>query len=214
MTPVRVLVADDHIFYREGVKRLLADHAAEVLVVGEAANGEEAVALTRELEPDVVLMDLRMPGLHGIEATRQILTDLPGTAVLVLTMHDDDSVLAAVRAGARGYLLKDVGVTELVRAIGAVHAGESIFGESPAQRIGAYLSRPQAAGAVLFPGVTDRELEVLRLVAAGWDNRQIARQVHLSDKTVRNYVASLQAKLQVHTRAGLVARARDAGLTP
>lgn len=210
VSPIRVVLADDHLFYREGVKAMLATRA-EVEVVGEAASGPGVVAAVAELGPDVVLMDLGMPGLNGIQATRQILASHPSTAVLVLTMFDDESVLAAVRAGARGYLLKDVGVEPLVRAIVSVHEGETIFGPQASARLSGAL-RATTGSPPVFPELTEREHDVLRMIAAGDDNARIARELHLSAKTVRNYVATILSKLQVHDRAQAVAKARDVGL--
>jgi DNA-binding NarL/FixJ family response regulator len=209
--PITVLIADDHVLYREGIKSMLADRP-EVLVVGEAATGPEAVELARTLRPDVVLMDLKMPGLNGIAATRQIVECDADAAVLVLTMFDDDSVVAAMRAGARGYLLKDAGIDELMRAILAVRHGEVILGPSAGRRMAAFVSASSRSDAGAFPGLTEREVELLALMAAGRDNRHIASTLHLSDKTVRNYVSAILGKLHAHNRAEAVALARDAGV--
>ena len=213
---LRLLVCDDHPVYRDGLAALLG-HLPGIQVVGTAADGHEAVARAAELQPDVVVMDLQMPGLHGIEATARITADSPHVAVLVLTMYDDDeSVFAAMRAGARGYLLKGAAQHEIARAVSAVAGGEAIFGPAVARRVAAFFagssqtapaSPPQA-----FPQLTAREREVLDLLAAGRSNAQIAATLHLSPKTVRNNVSNVFAKLQVAGRAEAIIRARDAGL--
>jgi DNA-binding NarL/FixJ family response regulator len=215
MNNIRVLIADDHLFYREGVRALLAN-AAGITVAGEASSGAEAVARTAELAPDVVLMDLKMPGLNGIDATRQILAARPATAILVITMFDDDdSVFAVMRAGARGYLLKDADQEELIRAIVGVHRGEAIFGPAIAQRMMHYfgsLPRASAAPAEPFPELTEREREILTLIAQGHANQASAQRLVLSIKTVQNHVSNIFGKLEVATRAEAIVRARDAGL--
>jgi DNA-binding NarL/FixJ family response regulator len=210
---VRVLIADDHPLFREGMRGRL-DRVGDITVVGEAASGDEAVELARELDPHVILMDIKMPGLNGIEATREIRQASPGVGVLVLTMfEDDDSVFAAMRAGAKGYLLKDSGGEEVVYAIRAVASGEAVFGSGVAERILGFFSgsrpaTPQRA----FPELTEREEEVLSLVAQGKSNQEIARQLFVSLKTVRNHVSNILVKLQVADRAQAVIRARDAGI--
>lgn len=211
--PLRVLLVDDHPMVRRGLRALL-ESVPDAEVVGEADSGERAVELARELTPDVVVMDLAMPGVGGVEATRRITAERPGTGVLVLTMHtDDDSVFAAMRAGARGYLVKGADTPEVLRAITAVAAGEAIFGPSVASRVLAYLTRPLSAqDATLFPELTDREREVLDLIAHGRSNGEIAAQLFLSPKTVRNHVSNVFAKLQVADRADAIVRARRAGL--
>ncbi len=210
---IRVLIADDHPLFREGMRGRL-DRVADVAVVGEAASGEEAVELTRKLEPHVVLMDIKMPGLNGIEATREILRANPRVGVLMLTMfEDDDSVFAAMRAGARGYLLKDSGGEGVVYAIRAVTSGEAVFGPGVAERIIGFFSAPRStAPQRAFPELTEREEEVLSLVAQGKGNLEIARQLFVSLKTVRNHVSNILLKLQVADRAQAVIRARDAGM--
>ena len=213
MEPIRLLIADDHAFYREGVRTMLRSvPATEVL--GEAATGDEVIALALTLQPDVILMDLKMPGLNGIEATRRILHSSPRIGVLVITMfEDDDSVFAAMRAGARGYLLKDADQDELVRAVKAVCRGEAIFSPSIAKRMIHYFAAlPQAASAMAFPDLTDREREILHLIAQGESNATIARRLVLSTKTVQNHVSNIFSKLQVADRAQAIVRARDAGL--
>jgi DNA-binding NarL/FixJ family response regulator len=210
---VRVLIAEDHPLFREGMRGRL-DRVADLAVVGEAASGDEAVELAHKLQPDIILMDIKMPGLNGIEATREILRASPRVGVLVLTMfEDDDSVFAAMRAGARGYLLKDSGGEGVVHAIRAVASGEAVFGAGVAERIMGFFSAPRpAAPQRAFPELTEREEEVLSLVAQGKSNQQIARQLFVSLKTVRNHVSNILLKLQVADRAQAVIRARDAGM--
>ncbi len=211
MEPIRVLIADDHLFFRGGL-RVLLDSVADTEVVGEASTGDEAIAQATTLQPDVILMDLHMPGLNGIEATRRILRTSPHIGILVVTMYeDDDSVFAAMRAGARGYLLKGADQAEMLRAIQAVSRGEAIFSPAIAQRLMHYFallgSVPQA-----FPELTDREREILALIAQGRSNTEIAGYLVLSAKTVRNHVSNIFNKLQVVDRAQAIIRARDAGL--
>jgi DNA-binding NarL/FixJ family response regulator len=208
--PIRVLVADDHVFYREGIKTLLAARS-EVVVVGEAGTGEEAVSQAASLEPDVVLMDLQMPGMGGIAATRRLTESFPRTSVLVLTMLDDDSVLPALRAGAHGYLLKDASVDDLVRAITSVDRGQSVLAHQAAARVNRQLTRPSAVADRPFPELTGREHDLLAEIVNGRSNHEIASRLGLSDKTVRNYVANVLAKLQVRDRTQLLERARAAG---
>jgi DNA-binding NarL/FixJ family response regulator len=213
MEPIRVLIADDHPLFRDGLRTLLTA-MPETEVVGEAATGEEAIAQARTLQPDVILMDLHMPGLNGIEATRLILHTSPHIGVLVLTMfEDDDSVFAAMRAGARGYLLKGADQVEIARALTVVSHGEAIFSSAIANRLTHYFatlgktSPPQA-----FPELTEREREILALIAQGWNNAEIAGRLVLSQKTVRNHVSNIFSKLQVADRAQAIIRAREAGL--
>jgi DNA-binding NarL/FixJ family response regulator len=216
--PVRVLVADDHPVYRDGLAALLRT-VAGIEVVGTAADGLDAVAAAEELAPDVVVMDVQMPRLDGVEATRRVTTASPSTGVVVLTMsEDDDTVFAALRAGARGYLLKGADADEVVRAVTTVAAGGAVFGATLAARIASFLSAPQGgrdsrdARTDAFPGLTAREREVLDLLAAGRSNAQIAEALFLSPKTVRNTVSNVFAKLHVADRAQAIVRARDAGL--
>ena len=213
MNHIRLLIADDHIFYRDGIRAMLLD-LPEMEVVGEAANGEEAISQAEALQPDVILMDIKMPGTNGIEATRRILNTSPHIGVLVVTMfEDDDSVFGAMRAGARGYLLKDADHDELVRAVQAISRGEAIFSPAIAQRMIHYFSAlPQAASAIMFPELTVREREILQRIAQGESNTVIANHLGLSLKTVQNHVANIFSKLQVVDRAQAIIRARDAGL--
>ena len=214
--PIQVLIADDHVFYREGVRALLSN-APEIAVIGEASNGDEVIVQASTLQPQVILMDLKMPGTNGIDATRRIHETHPNIGVLVITMFDDDdSVFAAMRAGARGYLLKDADKDELVRAIVAVERGEAIFSPAIAQRMMQYFSAPSASSKKNQPDefaeLTDRELEILELIAQGHNNLVIANKLSLSIKTVQNYVSSILNKLQVADRAQAIVRAREAGL--
>ena len=216
--PIQVLIADDHVSYREGVRALLSN-SPEITVVGEASNGDEVIAKAAELKPAVILMDLKMPGMNGIEATRKITATQSNVGVLVITMFDDDdSVFAAMRAGARGYLLKDADKDELVRAISAVERGEAIFSPAIAQRMIQYFTASPAGQSSTkknqpaeFAELTERELEILDLIAQGHNNTVIANKLSLSIKTVQNYVSSILTKLQVADRAQAIVRAREAG---
>jgi DNA-binding NarL/FixJ family response regulator len=209
---IRLLIADDHPAYRRGLELMLAG-TADVELVGEAATGEGAVELAGSLAPDVILMDLRMPRLDGIEATRRLGRAGSTAAVVVLTMfEDDDSVFAAMRAGARGYLLKGAEQDEIVRAIRAAAAGEAIFGPQIAQRIIAHFASGAGSMSAAFPSLTDREREVLELVAAGKGNATIAHELVISLKTVRNHVSNIFTKLQVSDRSQAIVKAREAGL--
>jgi DNA-binding NarL/FixJ family response regulator len=211
---IRILLADDHPMFRYGLRAVLASDPATELV-GEAGTGEEAVAKARELHPDVVLMDLTMPGLNGVEATEQILDTLPQTSILVITMFDDSaSVLAAVRAGARGYLVKGADREEILRAVHAAAAGEAIFGPAAARHLTDQLTAPRAAQPAgrAFPALTGREHEILDLVAAGYTNAAVAQHFRLSPKTVRNYLSAILTKLNAGTRTEAIAMARTAGL--
>ena len=213
MEPIHVLIADDHRLYREGVRKMLSV-APDIEIVGDAVSGEEAIAQALALQPDVILMDLKMPGVNGIEATRRILYASPRIGVLVLTMFEtDETVFAAMRAGARGYLLKDVDQEDVIRAVKAVSRGEAIFSPAIAERLIHYFAalRPVAAD-LAFPELTDREREILDLIAQGHNNSEIAERLLLRTKTVQNHVSNIFSKLQVADRAQAIVRARDAGL--
>ena len=209
----RVLIADDHPTFRRGLAALLAS-VGDLEVVGEAADGDTAISLAHSAAPDVVLMDLSMPGIGGVEATRRIVATRPSVAILVLTMLDDDeAVFAAMRAGARGYVVKGQETDDVIRAIRSVARGDAVFGPSVASRVLSYLTRPLSArDPVLFPELSDRERQVLRLLAGGARNSEIARSLGVSPKTVRNHVSNVFTKLQVADRAEAMERARAAGL--
>ena len=210
---IRILIADDHPLFRDGLDGLLAS-VPDTEVVGRAANGEEAVQLAASLQPDVILMDIKMPGMNGLQAMREILHTSPHIGILVVSMlEDDDSIFAAMRSGARGYLPKGANQTELLRAIRSVANGEAIFGPGIAQRLLTFFSphRPPALPR-LFPELTDRETEILVLIANGHSNEAIAERLVLSLKTVRNHVSNIFSKLQVTDRAQAVLRAREVGL--
>jgi DNA-binding NarL/FixJ family response regulator len=205
-----VLIADDHPVYRDGL-RLTLDGWEAATLVGEASDGDEAVALAARLHPDVVVMDVQMPGRSGVEATRAIMATSPSTAVLVLTMfEEDDLVVAAMRAGARGYLLKGAARDELRSAITTVANGGAVFGPAVAGRLGAIIERGGSRRA--FPDLTDREHEVLELMAQGRANPDIGRRLGISEKTVRNHVSIIFAKLEVMGRPEAIVRAREAGM--
>lgn len=210
---LKILIADDHPLFRDGMRGLLATQP-DMEVVGEATTGEEAVALSAELEPDVVLMDIRMPGGGGLEATRRILAARPDVRILVVTMFEDDATVStAMRAGARGYVLKDDDKDDVLGAIRAVGRGGAVFGPGVAARLADFLTtaRP-AVPREAFPLLTDREREMLHLMTRGASNAEIARLLSLSTKTVANYVSNILQKLQVSDRKAAIARAREAGL--
>lgn len=207
---VGVLVVDDHVVFREGVRALL-DRIDGIQVVGEAGTTDEAVAVAADLRPDVVLMDLHIPGAGGVAATETILARSPETAVLVLTMHDDDLHLRdAIQAGARGYLLKDSGSDAIIEAILAVHRGQLIFDRGVAQHLRAVTTG--SATRRVFPSLTDRELDILDRIGRGLSNDIIAARMGINTKTVQNNVSTILLKLGAHDRAHAVAIARDAGL--
>jgi DNA-binding NarL/FixJ family response regulator len=209
---IRVVIVDDHPVFRAGMATVLED-MADLEVVGEAADGTTAIEAVAAHRPDVVLMDLRMPGVGGLEATARLRVEHPEVAVVVLTMDsDDDSVFAALRAGARGYLLKESDAADIHRAVCAAANGEAVFGAGIAERVLAFFATGRSAAVSPFPQLTQRELEILELVAQGLDNAAIARRLFLSDKTVRNRVSDVLAKLHARNRAEMVALARDAGL--
>ncbi len=213
MDPLRVLIADDHPLFRKGMRALLVA-AQDIEVVGEATTGQEVIELADTLQPDVILMDLQMPGINGIEATRQILHTSPHIRILVITLFEDDaSVFSALRAGARGYVLKDAKEEEILRAIRSVGSGEAIFSPAIATRLIDFFATPRPdASKEIFPTLTEREREILQLLARGSPNHDIAKQLALSVKTVNNYVSNIFSKLQVTDRAQAIIRARDAGL--
>jgi DNA-binding NarL/FixJ family response regulator len=212
MEPIRVLIADDHPQFREGLRALLRS-ATDLELVGEAQDGRRAIALATELQPDVIMMDLQMPDVGGIDATRHILSTSPHISVLVLSMFDDDdSIFAALQAGARGYLLKGALKAEILRAVRAVASGEAIFGAAIAKRLINYFAAPRPGGpADAFPELTEREKEILALVAQHQTNPEIARRLQLSQKTIRNHVSNVFTKLQVADRAEAIIRAHQAG---
>ncbi len=216
MDKLRVLLADDHPLFREGLAAVLATRP-ELEIVGEAATGPEAVDQALALLPDIVLMDIQMPGMSGIEAARRIAHASPHIGVIMLTMlEDDDSVFAAMRAGARGYVLKGAGKEEVLRTIEAVARGEALFGAAIAQRLVAFFSglrsTSAAAPPLAFPELTEREREVLHHIAQGLNNSVIAERLSLSPKTVGNHISNIFSKLQVADRAEAIVRARGAGL--
>lgn len=216
MSLIRVLIADDHTLFREGLCAILSTQS-DLSIVGEAATGTQAVALASSQLPDVVLMDIQMPELNGIAATEQLLDANPHIGVIVLTMlEDDDSVFAAMRAGARGYVLKGADKAEMLRAIRAVARGEALFGPAIARRLVTFFSEMRAikhfAPPRAFPELTEREIQVLDFIARGYNNGEIARTLVLSPKTVSNHISNIFSKLQVADRAQAIVRARQAGL--
>lgn len=209
---LRILIADDHPVVRGGL-RALVETLDGLEVVGEAADGEAAVREAQLLRPDVVLMDVRMPVLDGVEATRRIRASVPDTAVLILTMYDDDAtVFTAMRAGARGYLLKGAEQADILAAVHAVVAGQVVFGPGVAGRVLGYFEHPPAADPGRFPELTEREREILDLLASGRRTAEIAQRLHLSPKTVSNHLTSIFAKLEVADRTAAILRAREGGL--
>lgn len=209
---LRVLIADDHPLFRQGL-RVLIESADDLTVVGEAQTGNDAIAQTLDKRPHVVLMDLNMPQLGGVEATRRIVAAHPETRVLILTMfEEDESVFAAMRAGARGYLLKGSGRDEVLRAVRTVAAGEAIFGPTIAQRLTSYFASTAGDAPRPFPELTSREHEVLELIARGNSNAEIAAALTVSLKTVRNHVSNVFTKLRVTTRAQAIIKARESGI--
>ena len=215
MDKITILIVDDHPPFREGLRALL-ESTRDVVVVGEAESGTEAVLQAAKLQPDVILMDVQMSDLNGIEATRQILHTSPHIAILVLTMfEDDDFVFAALRAGARGYLLKGTMKADILRAIHAVASGEAIFGAAIARRLMNFFSevqKPASSLTYVFPELTEREREILNLIASHQSNSEIADSLGIRLKTVRNHVSNIFSKLQVADRAQAILRAREAGL--
>jgi DNA-binding NarL/FixJ family response regulator len=210
---IRILIADDHGVVREGLRAVLGPEP-DMEVVGEAATGKDVVELAAELRPDVILMDIQMPGMNGIEATRRILEATPEVGVVVLTMfEDDDSVFSAMRAGARGYVLKGAPPSQILKVLRAVAAGEAYFGPEIARRLMDFFSAPKPASPEeTFPELSAREVEILDLIAQGHSNAKIAGRLFLSPKTVGNHISHIFTKLQVADRAHAIIRAREAGL--
>jgi len=217
MKPIRVLIADDHALFREGVNAILKS-VPDIELVGEAGTGQEALNLASDLKPDVILMDIQMPDLNGVDATERILKTHPDAGIIIVTMlEDDDSLFSAMRAGARGYVLKGAGKAEMLKSIRAVAEGEALFGPAIATRLLNVFhdkaAQPKSkTSALAFPDLTDREREILSYIARGETNSEIAERLTISLKTVRNHASSIFNKLQVTNRAQAAIRARDAGL--
>ncbi|MBE7549712.1 MAG: response regulator transcription factor [Anaerolineales bacterium] len=217
MTAIRVLVVDDHTLFRDGLSAIFMN-VPDIKVVGEAGTGPEAVSQAKSLLPDVVLMDINMPDLNGIEATQQVLAERPDTRIIMLTMlEDDDSLFAAMCAGARGYILKGADKAEVLKTIRAVAQGEALFGPAIATRLTSFFQNSKGVAhqnevASPFPDLTEREREVLELIAAGENNQEIAQYLHISAKTVSNHISNIFNKLQVADRAQAIVKARQAGL--
>ena len=214
MEPLRILIADDHPLFRHGIREFL-NLSPDIQVVGEAMSGEEAMNQAEALDPDLILMDVNMPGVNGVEATRRILHTSPHIRILIVTMFEDDAtVFAAMRAGARGYILKDAEKENILRAIQAVANGEAIFSPTIATRLIEFFSTQSSTlPRDIFPSLTERERQILQLIARGKSNAEIARELSLSPKTVYNYVSNILSKLQVADRAEAILRARDVGLS-
>jgi DNA-binding NarL/FixJ family response regulator len=210
---IRILIADDHAVYREGLRAVLGPEP-DMEIVGEAGAGKEVVERAAELRPDVVLMDIQMPQINGIEATRRILEIDPDIWIVVLTMfEDDDSVFSAMRAGARGYVPKGAPPSEIPKVLRAVAGGGVYFGPEIARRLMSFFSAPKPASPVeAFPELTSREVEILDLIAQGHTNPKIAARLYVSPNTVRNHISHIFTKLQVADRAHAIVRAREAGL--
>jgi DNA-binding NarL/FixJ family response regulator len=217
MKPIRVLIADDHALFREGVNAILKA-VPDIELVGEAGTGQEAVKLASDLTPDVILMDIQMPDLNGVEATQRILKIQPNAGIIIVTMlEDDDSLFSAMRSGARGYVLKGADKAEMLKSIRAVAEGEALFGPAIAARLLTFfhdksIQAKSETPSTPFPDLTHREREILASVARGDTNTEIAERLTISLKTVRNHVSSIFNKLQVTNRAQAAIRARDAGL--
>jgi DNA-binding NarL/FixJ family response regulator len=211
--PLRILIADDHRLFREGLRSLLGS-LPDIEVVAEAAGGADAVLLAQQLQPDVVLMDIQMADMNGIDATRAITAASPHIGVVMVTMfEDDESVFAAMRAGARGYVLKGADQEEIVRVIQAVGRGEALFGPAIARRLTQFFAQPRPPlPSAVFPELSEREREVLALIAQGLNNSEIAARLDLAVKTVRNHISNIFNKLQVVDRAQAIIRARQAGM--
>lgn len=211
---IRILVVDDHQLFREGLAALL-NSAPQTTVIGEAGTGIEAVTKAELLAPDIILMDIQMPEMNGIDAMRRILADHPNIYVIMLTMlEDDDSLFAAMRAGARGYILKGADKVEVLRTVAAVAEGQALFGPAIASRITRLFQKRVQAGptAAAFPDLTERERDVLNLIAQGLNNQEIAQRLVVSGKTVSNHISNIFSKLQVADRAQAIIKARQAGM--
>ena len=217
MKPIRVLIADDHALFREGVHAIFKS-VPDIEIVGEAGTGKEAMTLASDLKPDVILMDIQMPDLNGVEATQRILETEPDTGIIIVTMlEDDDSLFSAMRVGARGYVLKGADKAEMLKSIRSVAEGDALFGPGIAARLLGFFNQKsdqvkRETSPTVFPELTDREREILAYIARGETNTEIAEQLTISLKTVRNHVSSIFNKLQVSNRAQAAIRARDAGL--
>ena len=212
LEPITILIADDHTLFRDGLKALFGS-VADTVVIGEATTGAEAILQAELHQPDVILMDIQMPDLNGIEATRQIVRTSPHIGVIIVTMFEDnESLFAAMRAGARGYVLKGADQDEMLRAIRAVARGEALFGPAIAARLMSFFQPMPSLAAAAFPELTEREIDVLKLLAKGLSNQEIADSLVVSVKTVRNHLSNIFSKLQVADRVQAVIRAREAGL--
>ncbi len=217
MDPIRVVIVDDHTLFRDGLCAIL-EAAVDIEVVGEAANGRQAIELAEALAPDVILMDIQMPDMTGLEATERILEILPGTGIIMITMlEDDDSLFVAMRAGARGYVLKGADKTEMLSSVRAVADGRAIFGPDIARRLTGFFQQANATGqerglSRTFPDLTEREYEILELIAQGLHNQEIAVRLHITIKTVSNHISNIYNKLQVVDRVQAILLAKDAGL--
>lgn len=211
--PIRLLIADDHALFREGIRALISA-TADIVCIGEAATGDEAIRQIEAIQPDVVLMDINMPGINGIEATRRILRIHGDAGIIMVTMLEDDaSIFAAMRAGARGYVLKGANHQELLQTIRAVAQGQVLFGPAIANRITHFFARAQPAGTEQpLPELSEREREILDLMSRHYTNPEIAQQLGIGEKTIRNHVSNIFNKLQVATRAQAIDKARQAGL--
>lgn len=212
MDKTTILIVDDHPLFRKGIRSLL-ESLLDFDVVGEAADGQAAIKLAGELQPDVILLDLQMPGSSGLESIQEILNESASSRILVVTLfEDEDSVFAALRAGARGYLLKDAEDEEMVRSVRAVANNQAIFSPAIADRMVSFFAKRPALPKTIFPSLTEREREILKLIAQGDTNRSIADKLALSQKTIGNYVSNIFTKLQVADRAHAIIKARDAGV--
>ena len=213
MDPVRILIADDHTLFREGLRAILKA-VPDFEIVGEAATSEEAINKAMNLKPDIILMDIQMPDMNGVKATEKIIEEHPHMGIIMLTMlEDDNSLFSALRAGARGYVLKGADKAEMVRCIRAVKNGEALFGPIIADRITQFFNNPvRNEKHTAFPELTDREFEVIELIAREYNNQEIANFLHISIKTVSNHISNIFNKLQVSDRTKAIFKARDAGL--